>query len=112
MNLKALETAAEKGELYRSGVKPLGKELLVFVHGFRKTPMDHIGMLTALAQDKDLQRYDILPFRFPAGMFSNREPQEIAEELSDLIDVLHRSISTSASTSWRTVWVDSSLVPL
>lgn len=83
-----LKECIESGKPFLRDTGEEERGLIVFIHGFEKQPEDHAGFITALAESEKFVKNDILPFKYQANRWSNRDPQEIAEGLAAEIDYL------------------------
>lgn len=83
-----LDQCIESGVPFLQESETSERGLIVFVHGFILQPSDHASLLRKLAEDEAFRHDDIIPFKYDSQKWSNRDPQEIAEELATQIHTL------------------------
>lgn len=89
---ESLVKSIKSGSPYLRAIEnPAARGLVVFVHGFEMQPTDHASLLEAFATDEAFQNDDILPFKYASERWSERDPDEIADELETLIHALWQS---------------------
>lgn len=83
---KEIENAIENGEFYKnSSSSQDDRTLLVLVPGWRFKPFHYKGLLLKLMKENFLSGCDLLPYKYQNGPCSNKDPQDIAKELSNRI---------------------------
>jgi pimeloyl-ACP methyl ester carboxylesterase len=75
------EDAFRMGDLWLHG-SGTGRDLLVFVHGWRTKEINYRRFIQAFQSDADFHETDFLPFRYDASFWSNVSPGNVAEGLA------------------------------